>query len=235
MTAGKRSETAPTTYYDLDHVARHVQQGQHREVIGGLWEEVGRLQRDFLVKQGLKPHHRLVDIGCGSLRGGVKFVAYLDANRYYGIDLSGDLLKAGYAQEIVPAGLDAKLPRDNLSVSDSFDIGGFGVQFDMGIAQSVFSHLPMPYLVDCLARIAPHFVPGGIFFVTCFLVPDGKFGQQVKQGKGGVVTFPDKDPYHYTQAQLSTALAGDPNWEMKIIGDWSHPRQQQMLAFVRRR
>lgn len=225
----------PSSYYDLEHVAGHVRKGQHREVIGGLWEQVGRLQLDFLVKHGLKRGHRLIDIGCGSLRGGVRFVAYLEPDRYYGIDLSQDLLDAGWEHEIVPLSLDKKLPRENLKVSDSFDLSPFCVQFDMGIAQSVFSHLPLSYLAECLARTAPFFVPGAKFFVTCFLVPDRSFGGSYKQGRGGVVTFPDKDPFHYTAAQLSQALGADPGWDLKIIGDWAHPRQQQMLMFTRRR
>ena len=47
----------------------------HREAVGGLWEEMRRLQFDFLANQGLKPDHKLLDIGCGSMRGGVHFVS----------------------------------------------------------------------------------------------------------------------------------------------------------------
>ena len=39
--------------------------------IGGLWDQMGQHQFDFLKKKGLKPQHKLLDIGCGSLRGGV--------------------------------------------------------------------------------------------------------------------------------------------------------------------
>ena len=31
----------------------------HREAVGGLWEEMGRLQFDFVANQGLKPDHKL--------------------------------------------------------------------------------------------------------------------------------------------------------------------------------
>jgi hypothetical protein len=69
----------------------HTSEGQplwHRKAVGGLWDEIGRLQFDYFVSQGLVPHHRLLDLGCGSLRGGVHFIAYLDPDRYSGVDRS---------------------------------------------------------------------------------------------------------------------------------------------------
>ena len=63
-----------------------IESRAHRELVGGLWEELGVLQFEFLVKRGLKPHHRLLDVGCGALRGGVHFVRYLDPGCYHGID-----------------------------------------------------------------------------------------------------------------------------------------------------
>ncbi len=35
-----------------------------KRAIGGRWEEIGRLQFDFLVAEGLMPAHTLLDIGC---------------------------------------------------------------------------------------------------------------------------------------------------------------------------
>ncbi len=45
----------------------------HRNAIGGYWDEMGKLQYNFLLEQGLKPRQILMDIGCGSLRGGYPF------------------------------------------------------------------------------------------------------------------------------------------------------------------
>ncbi|MGG6294672.1 hypothetical protein ACQ4M4_09620 [Leptolyngbya sp. AN02str] len=45
-----------------------IKAGKHRQFIGGLWEELGQLQFDFLKENGLLPEHRLLDMGCGSLR-----------------------------------------------------------------------------------------------------------------------------------------------------------------------
>ena len=58
----------------------------HRERVGGMWDEIGRLQIDFLRGQGLRRATRCSTSGCGCLRGGVHFVAFLEPGRYYGID-----------------------------------------------------------------------------------------------------------------------------------------------------
>jgi hypothetical protein len=61
-------------YNDQWTMRADVAAGQHRELIGGLGELMGDHQLQFLVDQGLKPEHRLLDIGCGSLRLGVKAI-----------------------------------------------------------------------------------------------------------------------------------------------------------------
>ena len=57
------------------------------------YETVGRLQLDFLKSQGLEPHHTLLDVGCGSLRGGMWIMAYLNPGCYVGIDKDADMLE----------------------------------------------------------------------------------------------------------------------------------------------
>ena len=42
----------------------------HRRCVGGKWDEIGKLQTDFLKEQGLEKNMKFLDIGCGSLRGG---------------------------------------------------------------------------------------------------------------------------------------------------------------------
>jgi hypothetical protein len=64
----------------------------HRDYIGGMWEEIGRLQFNFLRQQGLTPSHCLLDIGCGALRGGVHFITYLEPGHYLGLDKEKTLI-----------------------------------------------------------------------------------------------------------------------------------------------
>ena len=50
----------------------------HREMVGGNWEELGKLQFSFMVNfAGLKPDDVLLDLACGSFRAGRLFIPYL--------------------------------------------------------------------------------------------------------------------------------------------------------------
>lgn len=59
------------------------------------WEDVGRMQFEFLLREGLQPHHHLLDIGCGSFRGGRFVIDYLQEGHYFGIDREAQHLEAG--------------------------------------------------------------------------------------------------------------------------------------------
>lgn len=72
----------------------------HRDYVGGLWEEIGQLQCAFLVAQGLKSFHCLLDIGCGALRGGVHFIRYLDPGNYLGLEKEKTLIELGVDKEL---------------------------------------------------------------------------------------------------------------------------------------
>src|SRR5260370_10189962 len=72
----------------------------HRDYVGGRWLELSRHQTDFMIKMGLRPEHVLLDVGCGSLRGGVEFISYLHAGNYLGLDSSNRLIQAGIKEEL---------------------------------------------------------------------------------------------------------------------------------------
>jgi hypothetical protein len=220
--------------YDDTALMRHaVDNGRHREVIGGMWDQLGALQAEFLKAQGLQPRHALIDIGAGSFRAGIKLIPYLDPGNYYAIDLVLSLLEAGYMREILPAGLAGRFPPQNFAATANFDISGFRRRFDFGIAQSVFSHLPIALLANCLSAVAPHFRSGGRLFVTIFLAPASAADQPFMQMPGGFVTAPDHDPFHTTLGALGEAASQATGWQLSVIGDWGHPFNQQMACFTR--
>lgn len=217
----------PSSYYDENAMRATVAQKKHRAIIGGLWDELGTLQLNFLKSQGLQPQHRLLDIGCGCLRLGVPAVAFLNAGNYFGTDLNEAFLDAGYSDEILPAELGWKLPRSHLVTDREFTFSGIPKHIDFAIAQSVFTHLPLNHMRLCLARLAEHLEGPCTFFFTVFLAPEGQEMKPLEQYPG-IVTHPHKDPYHYTTEDILHAAAGLP-WDIDVVGSWNHPRNQTMV------
>lgn len=200
--------------------------GRHREFVGGLWDEIGTLQFDFLRAQGLTPADALLDVGCGALRGGVHFVRYLDRGGYCGLDVNASLLEAG-RQELGDALLRDKSPR--LVVSADFGFAAFGRRFRYALAVSVFTHLDMNRIVLCLARMREVLAPDGRFFASWFEAPHAAC-MQPQDHAAGIRTYYVHDPFHYAygEMQAMAALAG---MTVERIGDWGHPRGQRMLCF----
>jgi SAM-dependent methyltransferase len=208
----------------------------HRQAVGGLWDEIGELQFEFLRSQGLEPEHHLLDCGCGSLRGGVRFVAYLESGHYCGIDADGDLLAAG-RRELEQAGLDGKAVQ--LRHSSSFDVAAFDRRFDFALAQSLFTHLDINAILRCILSVERVLKPGGTFFATYFRSPSGTRDPAVLSAAEHptsdgmrVTTSVDADPYHYG-FDLFEWLCEPTSLTVQEAPNFQHPRDQRMLALVK--
>lgn len=190
----------------------------HRLWVGGKWREMGRLQFEFMVKQGLLPHHHLLDIGCGALRGGRWFISYLDEACYTGVDKEALLLERG-RREIDRSVLEAKRPL--LIVTDRFDFSEISRPPDFGISVSLFTHLTSEMIALCLRNLRDVARPETIFFAS-FFRSDSPVGN------------PERSHSHknflYTTSEIE-AIAADSGWSASLVGSWGHPRGQEMMRF----
>ncbi|MEL6494876.1 MAG: class I SAM-dependent methyltransferase [Cyanobacteria bacterium J06623_7] len=203
-----------------------ILQNKHRGFIGGKWEEIGQLQYDFMRSQGLQPQHKLLDIGCGCLRGGIHFIDYLESGNYYGLDVNASLIKAAW-HEVKVAKLNAKNPQ--LLVSDRFEIDKFATKFDYMLSISVFTHLPMNIIIRCLSEVSKNLTPEGKYYSTCFIAPTSAYTKTIKQAEE-VLSQYDRDPFHYSLEEI-TFMAKVANLQVRLVEEWHHPRNQQMLEF----
>lgn len=214
------------------HLSREqIESGLHRQKVGGAWDEIGPLQLSFLRESGLSASDRLLDVGCGALRGGVHFVRYLDDGRYFGMDVESSLLDAG-RYELERAGLSDK--RVNLLADGDFRFGRFEQSFDYALAVSLFTHLDLNTIAKCLRRLRP--VLTGSLYATFFEAPNRVHLKPIKRERerenGGFETYYDRDPYHYSLDEMRM-IASWSGMSCEYIGDWSHPRGQMMLRFRR--
>ncbi len=137
-----------------------------RSAIGGRWEEIGELQFAFLKAEGLRPDQRLLDLGCGTLRGGRHFIRYLDPGGYTGIDIAPACIAAA-ERLVVDEGLADRRPRLILNETRRMDFAQVAdAAFDVILAQSVFTHLPGPIIAECFANVGRCMAPDAAFYFT---------------------------------------------------------------------
>lgn len=211
-------------------VVRYIDPGWHRRGIGGMWELLGELQFTYLVDHGLEPHHRLLDVGCGALRGGWRFIEYLDQGGYYGIDKKKYLFEAGRDLELRPRGLLEKEPV--LAELENFEFGTLRQTFDFALAQSVFTHLTINQIIRCVVEMERVLVPGGKFYATYYENLTGARNIDDIEQKPGLFTHFDRDFFHYDFSTFEWIVQGT---KMQVVnmGGWNNPRNQQMLEFTR--
>lgn len=128
------------------------------------WETHGVLQRDFLIRQGLKPEHRFLDLGCGTGRLARKVVPYLQEGHYTGADISPAALRHAEKMSIneqwqdrCPYFVQIDGTPNALKIRDPFD---------MIWAHSVFTHLPPEAIEALLAGLNDLMTDSGKFLFT---------------------------------------------------------------------
>jgi hypothetical protein len=191
----------------------------HRGYVGGMWDEIGTLQFDFLLSAGLKPDSHLLDIACGSLRLGVKAIPYLERSHYLGIEKESGLVKAGLEKELDPKVREEKEP--NIVISDSFEFEKLGQKADFAIAQSLFTHLP-PSLIDlCFKKLSSWLEDDGVFYAT-FFQTERKIDNPEKPHDHGY--------FAYTRTEMC-GIGERNGFASNYIGDWNHPRNQVIVEY----
>jgi len=192
----------------------------HRAFVGGdgeFWEKIANLQYAFMISEGLKPDHVLLDVACGSLRAGRLFIDYLSQGNYLGLDKEIDLIIRGVAEELGIKSFSDKQP--SFVISNNFEFYKFNKQPDYAIAQSLFTHLTPAGIYDCL-RSLKEFSTGGVIFYATFL--------EVQTAQLNPLESDALDCFYYTKDQMKM-LAELTGWRMHYIGDWGHPRGQKIV------
>lgn len=135
----------------------------------------------FIRLGGLRPEHRVLDIGCGIGRMAVPLTQYLDVEKgcYSGLDpVEGGI--AWCRRFITPAYPNFTFQRLDIAhklYNPQGKISGEALklpyaerQFDFVIMTSVVTHLPPDEVLVYLSEVARTLKPGGRLFMTAFVV-----------------------------------------------------------------
>ena len=150
-----------------------------------------------LLDAGMTPEDHLLDIGCGALRLGHLAVPYLQPGHYWGTDASLALMRHGRATELADPG---RLPEENLVEDRDFTYPGIPDRITLAIAFAVFTHLPAPVPARALANLRARFPRLRAALFTVFHAPENAGATRQPDG---VVTHPDRPPYHVTEAKTA--------------------------------
>lgn len=194
----------------------------HRHQVGGMWEEIGQLQFDFMVGAGLRPEHVLLDIACGSLRAGVHFIPYLNRGNYLGLDRERRLIELGIERELGKDVYEDKAPE--FVVSSKFEFEKFTKKPNFALAQSLFTHLAAKDIIVCLTRLRKFVDPGTRFFATYFIRERSSKRQPPRRSHPHLNFFYPR--------RIIEEFGTNSGWRPNYIGDWNHPRGQMMVEYI---
>jgi SAM-dependent methyltransferase len=181
------------------------------------WLQVGETQFEYLVSHGLGRDMRMLDIGCGNLRGGRLFIDHLDAGNYWGLDISPEILLAA-TDTVAEYELQSKVPRLSLVRDLKLEFLPEAA-FDVVHAHSVFSHSPIEVIRECLASVGRVLAPHGFF----------DFTYNATEGREHHVLH--EDFYYRTQTLID--LAARHGLEARPLRDWREIHAQSKLRLTK--
>ncbi|MFQ3226699.1 MAG: SAM-dependent methyltransferase [Porticoccaceae bacterium] len=175
------------------------------------YDLVSAMVFNLLTCTGLRQDHKVLDVGCGSLRNGRLLIPYLNNGNYFGVDPNKWLIDDGIKNEIGEDLVQIKKP--TFSYSDSLKDFKQPLGIDYAFAQSIFSHTGLDLLEKWLSEVSYHLKEDGVLFAT-FLIDD-KDSQEAGWVYPGCVKFiPD------TVFQI----ASKHGLHFQLL-NWFHPRQ----------
>ena len=191
---------------------------QYRAYVGPPedYDLIAAMTFNLLTTLGLRQHHSLLDVGCGSLRIGRLLIPYLNQGKYFGVEPQEWLVKEGIKRELGEALVQIKRPTFFFSDSPETVVQA-KISFDFALAQSIFSHCGLDLIKGWLSAISRSLAERGALVAT--FLP----GEEDSLRTGWV--YPEC--VNYRAATLDRAAA-DVNLRFEIL-DWKHPRQAWAL------
>ena len=124
---------------------------------------------NLLTSLGLREHHYVLDIGCGSLRAGRILLSYMLPGRYGAVEPNQELFEEAVEQDV---GREL-LTRKQLVVAhnESFDFPRQREPYDFALAHSIFSHASLNQIGQCLEKLHGAMSDDGVFAASYCPIP----------------------------------------------------------------
>jgi ABC-type polysaccharide/polyol phosphate transport system ATPase subunit len=188
-------------------------------------DQLGASQFTLLTLLGLHEDHTLLDIGCGSLSAGRRFLSYLAPGSYFAIGPNTRLLDEHLTREIGQDQIALRSP--TFSRDADCTLTTFGQTFDFLLAEGFFSRASQREIARCLAQARLVMKPESVFAAT--FTPSHPEIRQKEHASGVASTSPDAISYTLEQV---TALAAEHGLCCRQIG-WPRPDGQVWVLVTR--
>jgi len=195
--------------------------GSHRKFVGPeeRYDIVSAMTFNLLTTLGLRQHHRVLDIGCGSLRNGRLLIPYLNVGNYVGFEPNRWLVEAGIRHETGTDIIAIKKPRFFHSTSpDALDAS---LRFDYAFAQAIFIHSPMSLVRAWIGKAGQCLESNGLLLASFHV------GEKDYEGDGWV--YPGHVYFRMETMQEEAARAG---FRFQTLS-WRHPSGLAWGVFAR--
>lgn len=190
----------------------------------------GAMQFNLMVALGLREHHTLLDIGCGSLCAGRLLIPYLKKGNYCGLEPESWLVDAGIRFDVSEEMRSLKKP--NFRHVDDFSLTGFNIDFDFMLAHSVLTHVSQAQLARCLSQVKLALKPEGLCAASFYA-----HGEEIYGGSEWI--YPRFASYPFTFVAASAKehqLAAFPLiWSNSYSHYWmvfAHQNRQQHFSWL---
>lgn len=149
----------------IDALSFDKNESRHCNSIDPKYWEISRMKQfDFLIKQGLKPDHSVLDIGCGTLLAGIPLIKYLNKGLYVGIDSRVDVINEA-EHEAAEHNLLHKEPQ-LIHGSGPSSVAHLNLRPDLVWAFFVIFLMNDKEVDDWFKYIAHTLKPGGVFMMN---------------------------------------------------------------------
>jgi hypothetical protein len=185
------------------------------------YDTISAHQFNLLTSKGLREHHYLLDIGCGSLRSGRLFIPYLLPKRYFGIEPEQWLIDEGIKNNLGQDLIKIKSPSFNNN--SDFLLSIFNQNFDYILAYSIFSHATKNQIIKCITEASKIMKDDSKFFASFFM------GNKNHDGDKWV--YPGKTEY---TIDFIKNIAENQGLECEML-EIEHPTEQTWIEMSKRK
>jgi len=127
------------------------------------WKLKRDFQFSFLMKNGLNPENIFLDLGCGTLRGGIPIIKFLNESNYWGVDIREEAIREAH-DELKSENLENKNP--TLLSFKTFDDLKPSLKFDVILSFSVLIHMEDHIVDECFGFVSKVLANEGKYFAN---------------------------------------------------------------------